>query len=309
MTTSGSVALTKVSRRRQGRQGRHWGVAYLFIAPFFVTFAMMIIAPLCYAAWVSLFRTRIFGGTTFVGLENFARVFTDPEFYAGLLKVSQFVLIQVPLTIGLAVFVALLFDTRRVGASRGARLLMFVPNAIPAVVATLMWGYLYGSDFGPIAQVAGWFGLPAPDLLSPSAMLGSIINIAFWTAFGYFLIIMYAALQSIPEELYEAAAIDGASQWRIGWSIKLPALYPSISLCVVLALIGGFQLFTEPNLLAAIAPGSITSSYTPNLYIYNIAFSAQDISYAAAMSFVLGFIIILVSFAARSIRTRREARA
>jgi multiple sugar transport system permease protein len=292
-------------RRRSPVSRRHLGFAYLFVGPFSVLFLLIVVAPLGYAIGVSLFRKQIIGGTQFVGLENFGRVFTDPLFYDGLLRVAQYMLMQIPLTIGLALVFALFFDSRRVRGSKVARLLMFVPNAIPAVVATLLWGYLYGDEFGPIAQFAQALGLPAPELLGPDQMLGAIVNIAFWGTLGYTMILFYAALQSIPGELYEAAELDGAGQLRIAWSVKIPSIAPTITLATVLSFIGGFQLFNEPNLLAQISPGVITSSYTPNLYIYNTAFVRQDIGYAAALSFVLGLFIVVLSYVFQRVTTRK----
>lgn len=281
--------------------------AYLFITPFFTVFALMTVLPLVYAAGVSMFRIRIIGGTTFVGLENFGRVLSDPLFYDGLGRVLLYMAFQIPLTIGLALLFALAFDSGRVRASGVSRLLMFIPNAVPIVVATLMWGYMYGDDFGPIAQLANALGLPDPHLLAPDNILGAMVNIAFWSALGYNMIILYASLQSIPHELYEAATIDGAGQLRMAWSIKIPSIAPSLMLCVILSFITGFQLFNEPNLLAPLAPGSISSSYTPNIYIFRQAFSANDVSYAAAMSFVLGIIIIAVSYATQLATRRKRA--
>lgn len=307
MTTTISAPLVAQPRRRSRLDSRQRAVAYLFIAPFFVLFLAIVVAPLAYAIWVSMFREQAIGGTSFVGLENFAKVFVDPSFYSGLLRVLQYMLMQLPLTIGLALFFALLFDSNRVRGSKAARLLMFVPNAIPAVVATLLWGYIYGPDFGPIAQLFHALGFPDPDLMGPDQMLGAIVNIAFWGGLGYMMILFYAALQSIPPELYEAAELDGAGQLRTAWSIKIPSILPTITLATVLGFIGGFQLFNEPNLLAVLSPGVITTDYTPNLYIYNIAFGQQNIGYAAAMSFVLGFIIVVVSYVLQRVTARKES--
>ncbi|MEW1835964.1 sugar ABC transporter permease [Microbacterium sp. NPDC079995] len=294
-------------RRDRGKLARQQSAtAYLLVAPFFTIFALMIVLPLLYALGVSMFSKRIIGGTTFVGLENFVRAVTDPQLLEGLGRVGVYMLAQIPLTLGLAVVFALAFDSGRVRGSKTARLLMFLPNAIPAVVATLMWGYLYGNEFGPIAQLTAALGLPSPDLLAPSNIMYGIVNIAFWGALGYNMIILYAALQSIPSELYEAAELDGASALRTAWSIKIPAILPAITLCILLSFIGGFQLFNEPNLLAPLAPGAINSSYTPNIYIYNTAFASQDVGYAAAMSFVLGLLIVIISYVVQLSTTRKE---
>jgi multiple sugar transport system permease protein len=172
-----------------------------------------------------------------------------------------------------------------------------------------MWGYLYGRDFGPIAQVFRALGLPAPDLLSSQWMLQSMMNIVTWEFVGYNMIIMYAALRAIPVELYEAAEIDGAGPFRIAWSIKIPAIRPAILLTVIFSIIGTFQLFNEPSLLAKIAPNVIGSAYTPNQYAYTLAFVYQDSNYAAAVAFLLGIFIMVVSYVVQLSSQRASRRA
>jgi multiple sugar transport system permease protein len=135
-----------------------------------------------------------------------------------------------------------------------------------------------------------------------------MMNIVSWEFIGYNMIIMYAALRTVPEELYEAAAIDGASPFRVAWSIKIPAIRPAIILTIIFSIIGTFQLFSEPQLLDRIAPAAISSSYTPNLYAYNLAFTAQDVTYAATIAFALGIVTMIISYAFQLI-TNRGGRA
>ena len=186
------------------------------------------------------------------------------------------------------------------------RLGIYVPYAVPAVVAALMWGYLYGPDFGPFAQLAGLVGLPPPPFLEPGYVLLSIINVVNWEFIGYNMIIIYAALRSIPADLYEAARVDGASEARIAWSIKIPAVRPAIILTLIFSVIGTFQLFNEPNLLRILAPNAISSSYTPNLYAYTLAFVNQDANYAAAIAFLLGIVIMALSYIVQLWNQRKE---
>ena len=127
----------------------------------------MLVIPLVYAGYLSLFESKLIGGEVFAGLDNYARALTDPQFLGGLGRVGLFFIVQVPIMLGLALFFALALDTMRARGSKGIRLLIFMPYAVPAVVATLMWGYLYGPDFGPIAQIARAVGLGTPDFLSP----------------------------------------------------------------------------------------------------------------------------------------------
>ena len=295
-----SVRRSSVSKRRQT------AAAYLFVLPFFVVFATMLVIPLGYAGYLSVFKNQLVGGLSFIGLDNYIQAFSDPDFLGGIGRMLIFLLVQVPIMLGVALFLALGLDSGRAHGAKALRLLYFMPYAVPGVVATLMWGYLYGPDFGPISQLFRAVGLESPNLLSSQNILGSMMNIVTWEFVGYNMIILYAALRSIPAELYEAAAIDGASQYRIAWSIKIPAIRPAIMLTVIFSIIGTFQLFNEPSLLDAIAPSAITNGFTPNFYAYNLAFVNQDVNYAAAVAFLLGAIIAVVSYVVQLGTQRRE---
>jgi multiple sugar transport system permease protein len=130
-----------------------------------------------------------------------------------------------------------------------------------------------------------------------------------WEFIGYNMIIIYAALRSIAPELYEAARVDGASEPRIAWSIKIPAVRPALILTIIFSVIGSFQLFVEPQLMRTLAPNAITSSYTPNLYAYTLAFVNQDANYAAAIAFLLGLVIMALSYIVQLWNQRKESRA
>jgi multiple sugar transport system permease protein len=281
----------------------------LLTLPFLLLFVAFFIVPLAYAAYLSLFTSQLVGGEVFSGLANYARALQDPNFWAGLGRVALFLFVQVPVMLALSVCIALALDSGRVRGGKAVRILVFVPYAVPSVVAALMWGYLYGQDFGLITQVFHALGLQAPNLLSAQNILGSIMNIVSWQFIGYNMIVLYAALRSIPNDLYEAADIDGAGQWRIAWSIKLPALRPALLLTVIFSIIGAFQLFNEPNLLFKIAPNAIGNNFTPNLYAYNLAFQNQDVNYAAAVAFLLGLVIIVVSFVVQGLTNRKDRRS
>jgi multiple sugar transport system permease protein len=159
-----------------------------------------------------------------------------------------------------------------------------------------MWGYLYGDNFGLIGQIGDSLGVDVPHLLGHSWMLTSIGNVVTWEYVGYNMLLLYAALRVVPEELYEAAAIDGAGEFRKAWSIKLPALRPALLLATIFSIIGTFQLFNEPNIMQSLAPNVITTSYTPNMYAYNLAFNGQQFNYAAAVAVVLGLVTAVVSY-------------
>jgi multiple sugar transport system permease protein len=272
-----------------------------------VLFLLLFLAPLGYAAYLSLFQERLIGGTTFVGLDNYAQALSDPQFLHGIGRVALFFVIQVPVMLLLALVFALALDSGLLRLAHVIRLGIFVPYAVPSVVAALMWGYLYGPDFGPFAQLSRNLSLPVPHFLSDGWMLGSLANIVTWEFVGYNMIILYAALRTIPEELYEAAAMDGAGAGRIAWSIKLPALRPALMLTLLFSVIGSFQLFNEPKLLMTIAPDVISSSYTANLYAYTLAFTGQQVNYAATVSFLLGLVIVIASYAVLLTANRRRS--
>lgn len=296
-------------RRVSAARRRQFGAAYALVLPFFVVFLATIIVPLAYAGYLSFFKTRLVGGTSFVGFENYLRALQDPQFLGGVARMGLFLVIQVPIMLALALFFALALDSGMMKLARFSRLAIFVPYAVPGVVATLMWGYLYGPDFGPFAQISRSLGFGPPPFFTETGMLFSIMNIVNWAFIGYNMIIIYAALRSIPAELYEAARVDGASELRIALSIKIPAVRAALLLTVIFSVIGTFQLFNEPHLMRTLAPTVIGTAYTPNLYAYNIAFVNQDTNYAAALAFLLGIVIMIVSYVVQLTAMRRERRS
>lgn len=306
VTPERTLAQPRKHRHSSPMRRKQNATAYLLIAPFVAIFVLFLVTPLVYAGYLSLFREQLVGGTAFVGLENYSRALSDPSFLSGVGRMTLFLVVQVPVMLGLSLLFALLLDAGVLYLQRFIRLGIFVPYAVPGVVAALMWGYLYGPDFGPAAQIADAVGAPAPPFLSADWMLFSIMNIVTWEFVGYNMIIIYAALRAIPAELYDAASVDGAGAVRTAWSIKIPAVRPALLLTLIFSVIGTFQLFTEPNLLQSLAPNVIGTDYTPNLYAYNLSFINRDLNYAAAIAFVLGIVIMIVSYVVQLSAQRRE---
>ena len=280
----------------------------MFLLPFMVLFAIFLVLPLVYALGISVFETRLVGGTAFVGLENYVRAFGDANFWQGVRRMVVFGIFQVPIMLGLALVFALVLDSGTVWLRNLFRLGFYLPYAVPSVVAALIWGYLYGPAFGPFTQLAELLNFPAPNFLSNTWMLASIANIVTWTFTGYNMIIMYAALQSLPAELDDAAAVDGAKGWQIALYIKVPLIRAAIFLTVIFSIIGTLQLFTEPRIMYAIAPQVIGDHYTPNLYAYTLAFTNQEYNYSAAISFVLGAAVVVFSYTFMLLTNRGELR-
>jgi multiple sugar transport system permease protein len=307
-----TTATFPTSVRRAGfkaQQRRINATAYGFITPFLIFFIAMLLVPIGYALYLSLFQTQLIGGQSFVGLANYAQAFTDPKLYEGLARIGLYLVIQVPIMLILAIFFALVLDSGRLKGAKFVRLAIFAPYAIPGVISTLMWGYFYGNDFGLISQLFRGIGISPPNLLSQQNVLGSMMNISIWEFVGYNMIIMYSALRSIPTELFDAAEVDGAGQWRIAWSIKIPAIRSAIMLCVIFSVIGSFQIFTEPSLLFALAPTVIDQQFTPTYYAYNLAFNAHEADYAAAIAFAIGLFTAIISYVVQLTVQRRAERA
>jgi multiple sugar transport system permease protein len=312
LVDSGVRTGTEIARHRPkttAAKRRQYGAAYALVLPFFAIFIAMIIIPLIYSGYLSFFKKRLIGGTSFAGFDNYVRALTDSLFLSGVARMGIFLVVQVPIMLALSLFFALALDSGMMRLAKFSRLAIFVPYAVPGVVATLMWGYLYGPDFGPFAQITKALGFGPPPFFTQTGMLFSIMNIVNWLFIGYNMILLYAALRSIPSELYEAARVDGASEKRIAWSIKIPAIRPALLLTVIFSVIGTFQLFTEPKLMSTLAPNVIGTAWTPNLYAYNVSFVNQDANYSAALAFLLGIVIMIVSYVVQLSTQRKERRS
>ncbi|KFL32190.1 hypothetical protein JP75_04275 [Devosia riboflavina] len=295
------------ARRRSSKWAQKLA-PYFFLAPFLVLFIVFLVVPLFYALQLSFFRETMVGGIRFVGLDNYGKALTDQKFWDGVLLLLRYGLFQLPVMLGAALLLALILDSGMLWARAFFRLGLFLPYAVPTVIAALIWGYLYGPSFGPMTQIADYFGLPRPDLFNANTMLYAIANISIWEHVGYFMIIYFAALQAIPADFEEAAVVSGARAWQYVIYVKLPLIRGTILVTVIFATIGALQLFAEPYLLEALAPAVITSSYTPNIYAYNLAFVNQDYNYSAAISFVLGAVVAVVSYVFQLVSARREGK-
>ena len=267
-------------------------IGMLYCLPYVVVFLFGMIIPMFYALYLSFFKQSLLGGTTFAGFDNFIAAFKDEALWSGFRRVLIYAAIQIPLNLILSLVAALILDSQRIRHIAVPRILLFLPYAVPGVIAALMWGYIYGDKYGLVGQIASMIGATAPNMLSEKLMLFAIANICTWCSLGYNMLIYYSALIGIPNELYESARIDGASELRIAWSVKIPQIKGSIMMTVLFSVIGTLQLFNEPSILMNSAPNVITSNYTPNLYAYNLAFNGQNLNYAAAVSLVIGVIVM-----------------
>lgn len=303
-TTAPPPALRPARRRRMRVDERGW----IFVAPFAIVFALVFLAPLAYALYLSLFRDQLIGGNAFVGFANYVQAFGDAKFWDGFLRVLVFLVVQVPIMLLLALAAALAIDSARLYATALYRIVIFLPYAVPAVVAVLMWGYIYGDQFGLTGNINDLLGSDVLQPFVPQWMLLSIGNIVTWQFVGYNMLIFYSSLKTIPGELYEAASIDGAGAWRTIFSIKIPAVRGALVIATIFSIIGSFQLFNEPNILKPLAPNTISTFYTPNMYAYNLSFAGQQYNYAATIAIIMGVITAVIAYVVQLRGSRQEVR-
>jgi len=300
-------------RRRAGTPGtlrrdrRDWK-GWAFIAPFALVFLAMTVVPIVYAIYLSLFRDQLVGGNSFVGLQNYLDVLSDAKFWSGMWRVAIFLVIQVPIMLILSLIAALALDSLRLYAVGFYRIMLFLPYAVPGVVAALIWGFMYGTQFGLAANINDFLGSQVLQPLTLRWILVSIGNIVVWEFMGYNMLIFYSALKVIPAELYEAAEIDGAGSWRTIFSIKIPGIRGAIVIATMFSVIGSFQLFNEPQLLQGLAPNAVSTYFTPNMYAYNLSFAGQQFNYAAAVAIVMGVITAVIAYVVQVRGTRQENR-
>jgi multiple sugar transport system permease protein len=286
------------------RHRRSWA-AWQFVGPFMIVFALVFLAPIAYSIYLSLYRNRLIGGNAFVGLDNYQRVVQDPQFWSAFGRVALFLAVQVPIMLFLALLVALAIDSGRLYGAGFFRVAIFLPYAVPAVVAALMWGFMYGARFGLVGNLSDLLHVQLPDPLKPSLILASIGNITTWEYVGYNMLIFYSALRVVPTSLYESAEIDGAGQLRIIRSIKLPHIRGALVIAAIFSVIGSFQLFNEPSILKDLAPNAITTYFTPNFYAYSLTFSGQEFNYSAAVAVVMAVLTMIVAYVVQ-LRGSRE---
>nr|WP_026425728.1 sugar ABC transporter permease [Actinokineospora inagensis] len=293
---------------RSGRLGSRIA-PYLLIAPFFVVFGAFGVFPLLYTAWVSVHRWHLIaGGGAFTGLGHYRDLLVDPLFYNALSNtVSIFLLATVPQLV-LALGIATLLQRR--GA--GWQVLVLVPNVVPVVAVALVFGQLFGRDYGIVNFLLGRIGVAPVSWQSDTwaAHLG-VATMVMWRWTGYTALLYLAAMRAVPRELHEAAALDGAGGRQRFRAVTLPGIRPTLLFTVVASALGGVQLFTEPQLFdgtgLAGSGGSDRQFQTVAMYLYEVGFGRFDAGYAAALTWVL-FLLCAVFAVVATALVRRVVR-
>ncbi|WP_432509246.1 carbohydrate ABC transporter permease [Kineococcus auxinigenes] len=305
MSTAAARDAAAPARRRRSP------APYLFMAPGLVLFTAFLLVPIGYAVYLSLRGLRVSGPgplgrreETFVGLDNYAAALTSSDFLEGFGRLAVYGIIAVPMTLGLALLFALLLDATTTRAKRFSRTAIFIPYAVPGVIASLLWGFLYLPTTSPFSDVTRALGLGEIPFLSGAPLYGSVANIAVWGGVGFNMIIIYTSLRGIPAEIQEAARIDGASELQLALRVKVPLVVPALVLTGLFALIGTLQVYGEPTTLRPMTT-SISQTWVPLMTIYRDAFTRDDLPLAAAASVLLAVGTLLVSVVLLRLTQRR----
>ncbi len=295
---------TQHAVRRRWRGSAPRATPYLFLLPVIVLFLAFKVYPYLYAAWLSLTKIQK-GQQVFVGLGNYGRLLTDPIFYKALSNTLLILVIQVPLMLGLALLLAVAFNSALLKWRAIWRTAYFVPIVMGLVAYGILFSTLLNNHYGVINFALESIGLPrVPWLGDPFWAKISIIIALTWHYTGNSAVIYLAQLQSVPGELYEAAEIDGATALQGFWHITLPGLRPAITLTVVLSTIGTLQLFDEPYVLTNGGPNNAT--LTIGMYLYQNGFKYFDFGYASAIGYVLtGLIGVIALIQFRFLREKQ----
>ncbi|WP_170236780.1 carbohydrate ABC transporter permease [Streptococcus hyovaginalis] len=276
-------------------------MGYLFLSPAMVILGLFLFLPTLLSIYYAFTNYYLLtpGATTFIGLENFKKLFSDPLFMQSLKNIGQFVIFIIPLQLGLALSLALLVNNNR-KSTIFFKIAFFAPVVMSLVVVSVLWLVLLNPSSGLINSMLDLIGInPQPFLTSPKQAMYVIIIVSAWQGAGYQMLIFLAGLQNIPSSLYEAASIDGASKWKQFINITLPMLKPTSILILTTTLIDAFKLVIQPMVMTQ--GGPLNSTLTPVYYIYRTGFTDRSVGYASSITVIFGAIIIIFTLLQRKL--------
>jgi multiple sugar transport system permease protein len=289
---------------RSGRKLQLDGLA--FVAPFLILYFGLLILPLLNGIALSLQRADPFGGGEWVGLTNYARVFSDPVFYQSLVNTLLVTLMVVPTLTVLTLLLALALNhaTKTAAVFRG---LFFSSSVLSVTIVTLIWRFILAPDAGLLGELWTAFGWqPLPFLSHPDLALPALALTTIWWSVGLPMMLFLAGLQQIPGDIYEAAALDNANRWTTFWRITLPSLSRTVVLVIMLQTAAQLQMFGQSQLLTAGGPAG--ASRTMVLYIFETAFGRWELSYAITIAEILFLLIIVVTLTQYWATSRADSR-
>jgi multiple sugar transport system permease protein len=266
--------------------------ALVFILPAMIGFLVFFLYPAIRGFYLSMTNYNLLSAPKFVGLTNYSKLFSDPLFWYGLSVTTYYVVINIVIQTIVAIGLAVMMD--RVVKRTLTKGIILLPYFIANVIVALVWFWMLDAQLGIVNQFLEWIGLPGQSWFgNPTLAIPTIAGINVWRHMGYTALLIYAGLQTIPRSVYEAASIDGASEWKSFWRITMPLLRPVIVLVLIVTVVGSFQIFDTPAVTTKGGPGN--STRVLQLYIYDQAFGQSNFGYASAISVVLFLILIVVA--------------
>jgi len=294
--------MTAIVRWLSKPAGRRNVTGYIFIAPFILGFLLWFLIPALTSLWMTFQDWNMINPPEFAALDNFKSISSDRLFWQALKVTTVYTAISVPLSMVLAFLLALLMNAKVRGIA-AFRTIYYLPSIVPAVANAVLWAWILNSEFGLLNALLHAIGLPKVLWLQqPAWALPALILMSLW-GLGGSMVIYLAGLQGIPNEFYEAAEIDGAGAWAKLWHVTIPLMSPVIFFNLVMGIIGTFQIFTAGYLITNGGPQNATLFYV--LYLWRNAFQYLDMGYAAALAWVLFFIIMgLTAFVFKGVGSR-----
>lgn len=275
--------------------------AYLYILPATAVLVVFHFFPAFYAAYISLFNTNLLGRWNFVGFGNYVEMFSDPDFTKSVANTVIYVLGTVPTGLALALAIAYLLN-QKIRGSGFFRTSYFLPYVTPVVAISIVWMWIYKEDSaGMLNSIINLFGGSSQRwLLDPNWSMFALVLMSIWRHLGYNIIIFLAGLQNIPQEYYDAAAIDGATGWKLFKAITWPLLSPTTYFLTIISIIGSFQVFTQAYVLwPGGGGGPLKTTLVVVKYLYDVGWGEFRFGYAAAIGYFLFFVIFLLTLVQR----------
>jgi multiple sugar transport system permease protein len=267
-------------------------LAIAFILPATIGFGVFLVWPSIRGIWLSFTDYSVFQPGKFIGLENYRRMFVDPVFWASMRTTVYYVVVNIAVQTLVALLLAVLLS--RLTKSMVMRGIILTPYLVSNVVTALLWLLLLDYQLGIVNELLDWVGIGRQSFWgNPTLVVPTIAMVNVWRHVGYTALLIFAGLQTISPQVYEAAKVDGASEWSMFWRITLPLLRPYLAMVLIVTSIGSFQVFDTVSV--ATQGGPANASNVIQYYIYNVAFGRFDFGYASAMSVALLVVLSVIT--------------
>lgn len=292
---TGTAAAPPPARRRRSRlRLRNTLIGWSFILPNFIGFGLLTLIPIVVLFYMSFTNWNVFGTANWVGLANFQRLMGDGSFQIAVFNTVYYSVLHIPLTIVVALGLALLLNNKLRGVAF-FRTAAFFPYITSIVAIAVVWNLLFSPEYGPINEFLRFIGIQNPPgwLTSPEWAMPAVVIVSTWRDMGYYMILFLAGLQTVPRELHEAARMDGASVWQRFVNVTLPCLRPTMFFVTVMLTINSFKIFDLILVMTDGGPGQ--STLVMSQFIYRKGFEESQFGYASAAAVVLFFMCIIVT--------------